>query len=94
MARALLKGWEDETVLGDEAYLGSSGVTPKRNNQKPQGTWSKAFAKARKRIESSFGSLVRSLNLHVAQVKTFWSLRAKLNLKIAAFNLLHSGVLR
>ena len=93
VARTLLEGWEDETVLGDKAYLGSSVITPKRDNQKQQGVWSAAFGKARKRIESSFSSLVRSLNLHVAQVKTFWSLRAKVNLKIAAFNLLHSGVL-
>ncbi len=93
VARALLTDWEDETILGDKAYLGSSVITPERDNQKPQGAWSAAFGKARKRIESSFSSLVRSLNLHVAQVKTFWSLRAKVNLKIAAFNLLHSGVL-
>lgn len=93
VARTLLEAWEGETVLGDKAYLGSSVTTPKRNNQKQQGAWSKQFAKARKRIESSFSSLVRSLNLHVALVKTFWSLRAKVNLKIAAFNLLHSGVL-
>lgn len=93
VARALLEGWEDETVLGDKAYLGSSVITPKRNNQTQPSVWSKQFGKARKRIESSFSSLVRSLNLHVAQVKTFWSLRAKVNLKIAAFNLLHSGVL-
>jgi hypothetical protein len=93
VARALLENREDEVVVGDKAYLGSSVVTPKRDNQKQQGVWSEQFGKARKRIESSFSSLVRSLNLHVAQVKTFWSLRAKVNLKIAAFNLLHSGVL-
>ena len=81
-------------MLGDKAYLGSSVITPKRDNQKQPSIWSKQFGKARKRIESSFSSLVRSLNLHVAQVKTFWSLRAKVNFKIAAFNLLHSGVLR
>ncbi|MDQ3398985.1 MAG: IS982 family transposase, partial [Deinococcota bacterium] len=91
VARTLLDGCEDEVVLGDKAYLGSSVVTPKRDNQKQQGAWSGQFGKARKRIESSFSSLVRSLNLHAAQVKTFWSLRAKINLKIAAFNLLHSG---
>ena len=93
VARTLLEGWENQTVLGDKAYLGSSVVTPKRDNQKQPSVWSRKFSKARKRIESSFSSLVRSLNLHVAQVKTFWSLRAKVNLKIAAFNLLHSGVL-
>ena len=93
VARALLEGWEDEIGLGDKTYLGCSIITPKRNNQKQPSVWSKQFGKARKRIESRFSSLVRPLNLHVAQVKTFWSLRVKVNLKIAAFNLLHSGVL-
>ncbi|WP_233492998.1 MULTISPECIES: hypothetical protein [unclassified Meiothermus] len=45
----------------------------------------------RKRIETSFSSLVRSLHLPVGQAKTFCSLRARVNLKIAAHNL--SGVL-
>ncbi len=93
VARALLDNTKGEVVLGDKAYLGSSVITPKRDNQKQPSAWSKPFGKARKRIESSFSSLVRSLNLHIAQVKTFWSLRVKVNLKIAAFNLLHSGVL-
>lgn len=34
--------------------------------------------------------LVRSFNLHVGQVKTFWSLGARVNLKIAAHSLIHS----
>ena len=93
VARSLLEGRENDVILGDKAYLGSFVITPKRDNQQQQSPWSKAFSKARKRIESTFSSLVRSLNLHVAQVKTFWSLRAKVNLKIAAFNLLHSAVL-
>ena len=92
VARSLLDKREAEVVLGDKAYLGSSVITPKRDNQKQPDNWSKAFSKARKRIESTFSSLVRSLNIHVAQVKTFWSLRAKVNLKIAAFNLLNSDV--
>jgi hypothetical protein len=33
------------------------------------------------------------MTLHAAQIKTFLSLRTRVNLKIAAFNLLHSGVL-
>ena len=31
--------------------------------------------------------------LHAAQIKTFLSLKGRMNLKIAVFNLLHSGVL-
>ena len=58
-----------------------------------KGVWSKRLSRARKRIESSFSVLVWSLHLHVAQVKTFRSLRTKVNLKIAAFNLLHSNAL-
>ncbi|MCY4353341.1 MAG: hypothetical protein OXC09_00930 [Truepera sp.] len=34
-----------------------------------------------------------SLILHAAQLKTFLSLKGRMNLKIAVFNLLHSGVL-
>lgn len=93
IGRELLEGLEDATVLGDKAYLGSSATTPKRKNMKQDSGWSSLRDRARKRIESSFSVLVRSLNLHVAQVKTFRSLRAKVNLKIAAFNLLHSDVL-
>lgn len=51
------------------------------------------MSRARKRIESSFSSLVRSLTLHAAQIKTFASLKTRVNLKIAALNMLHSGVL-
>ena len=36
--------------------------------------WSESLDRARKRIESSFSTLVRSLTLHAAQVKTFLSL--------------------
>jgi hypothetical protein len=73
---------------------------------KRQTFWPKALSRLCKRIETSFGCLVRSLHLHVVQghrppasagtqgpAKTFWSLRARVNLKIAAHNLIHSGVL-
>ena len=93
LARALLEGLEAEPVLGDKAYLGSSATTPKRKGMKDEGAWQSWMGKARKQIESSFSTLVRSLTLHAAQVKTFLSLRTRVNLKIAAFNLLHSGVL-
>lgn len=93
LAHELLEGLENELVLGDKAYIGSTARTPKRKNMAHEGHWQKWMNKARKRIESSFSSLVRSLTLHAAQVKTFASLKTRVNLKIAAFNLLHSGVL-
>ena len=80
--------------------------------------WLESLSRARKRIEASFSTLVRSLTLHAAQVKMFLSLTrtrvqrtrprvrtpkggpqpwvrlwTRVNLKIAAFNLLYSGVL-
>ena len=106
LAQELIEGLEGHLVLGDKAYIGSSVLTPKRSNMTrsskeavfvgPWGSnsvWSESLSRARKRIESSFSTLVRSLTLQAAQVKTFLSLRTRVNLKIAAFNLLHSGVL-
>jgi len=93
VARDLLEGIEGEVVLGDKAYLGSGAITPARRNMTRDTGWCKAFNRLRKRIETTFSSLVRSLMLHAAQVKTFWSLRTRVNLKIAAHNLLHSAVL-
>jgi hypothetical protein len=71
VARDLLEGLEDERVLGDKAYLGSGALTPARSSMTRDTGWSKAFDRLRKRIETTFSSLVRSLTLHVAQVKTF-----------------------
>jgi hypothetical protein len=93
LAGELLEGMSEQLVLGDKAYVGSSACTPKRKNTSQESNWQSWMNKARKRIESSFSSLVRSLTLHAAQVKTFASLKTRVNLKIAAFNLLHSGVL-
>lgn len=94
VAPDLTEGLEEELIIGDKAYIGHSDViTPKRNNMKGRSRWNKSLSRLRKRIESSFSVLVRSLTLHVAQVKTFWSLRARVNLKIAAHNLIHSGLL-
>lgn len=92
LAGELLEGLEKHLVLGDKAYIGSSACTPKRKNMAQEDGWQSWMGKARKRIESSFSSLARSLTLHAAQVKTFASLKTRVNLKIAAFNLLHSGV--
>jgi IS5 family transposase len=93
LAGELLEGLEDELVLGDKAYIGSTVCTPKRKNMAQESNWQRWMSRARKRIESTFSSLVRSLTLHAAQVKTFASLKTRVNLKIAAFNLLRSGVL-
>lgn len=81
-------------VVGDKAYLGVEGITtPKRKNMTRDTGWNKTLNRLRKRVETAFSSLVRSFNLHTAQLKTFRSLRAKVNLKIAAYNLAHSGLL-
>ncbi|MDE0529319.1 MAG: IS982 family transposase, partial [Truepera sp.] len=93
LARELTEGLEEELVLGDKAYIGSDVLTPKRSNMKGDEVWTESLDRTRKRIEASFSTLVRSLTLHATQVKTFLSLRTRVNLKIAAFNLLYSGVL-
>jgi hypothetical protein len=93
LAHELLEGLEQHVVIGDKAYIGSTACTPKRKNMPQVGDWQSWMSRTRKRIESSFSSLVRSQTLHAAQVKTFASLKTRVNLKIAAFNLLHSGVL-
>ena len=91
--RELTQDLEGDRVLGDKAYVGSDAITPARKNMHDQGIWCLWMSRARKRIETSFSTLVRSLTLHAAQVKTFRSLRTRVNLKIAAFNLMHSGAL-
>ena len=93
LARELTAGLEGQLVLGDKAYIGAGVLTPKRSNMRCGEVWTSSLDRIRKRIESSFSTLVRSLTLQAAQVKTFLSLRTRVNLKIAAFNLLHSGVL-
>lgn len=92
LAHELLEGLEDHLILGDKAYLGSIVCTLNRKNMAQDNGWQAWMSRVRKRIESSFSSLVRSLTLHAAQVKTFASLKTRVNLKIAAFNLLHSGL--
>lgn len=93
VAPEVLEGLEQE-VIGDKAFMGIEQViTPKCKNMKAKSGWNRTLNQLRKRIESSFSVLVRSLTLHAAQVKTFWSLRTRVNLKIATHNLIHSGVL-
>ena len=91
--RELTLGLQRQSILGDKAYIGMGIITPKRKNMKAPSDWTPLLNKTRKRIETSFSSLVRSFTLHAAQVKTFASLRTRVNIKIAAFNLLHSSVL-
>lgn len=93
LAPPLIEG-EQLKIAGDKAYLGVRGIcTPRRKNMTRDSGWNKTLNRLRKRIETAFSSLVRSLNLHAAQVKTFPSLRARVNLKIAAYNLVRSGLL-
>ena len=93
LAPELVEGITQQ-VIGDKAYLGhTSIITPRRKNMTEPSVWNKALNRLRKRIETSFSVLVGSLTLHAAQVKTFWSLKARVNLKIATHNLIHSGAL-
>ena len=93
-AASALVDEETAIIAGDKAYLGVKGIiTPKRRNMKRDTLWTPTLNRLRKRIETAFSSLVRSFNLHTAQAKTFRSLRAKVNLKIAAYNLTTSGLL-
>ena len=102
LAKELMEGLEEEVIVGDKAYIGIGVLTPARSNMTGDRVWTQQLSRARKRIESSFSSLVRSLTLHAAQVKTFLSLTrirvqrtrpwvrlwTRVNRKIAAFNLL------
>ena len=81
LAKELIEGLEEEVIVGDRAYIGIGVLTPARSNMAGDGVWTQRLSRARKRIESSFSSLVRSLTLHAAQVKTFLSLRTRVNLK-------------
>lgn len=81
-------------VISDKAYLGTDTIiTPKRKNMTQPNLWNKVLDLLKKRIETSFSVLVGSLTLHAAQTKTFRSLRTRVNLKTAANNLIHSGLL-
>lgn len=83
-----------QQIIADKACLGhTSIITPKRRNMMVPSVWNKTLNRLRKRVETSFSVLVRSLTLHAAQVKTFCSLRARVNLKIATHNPIHSGAL-
>ena len=84
-----------KVVAGIKTYTDVEVITtPKRRNMKEQDPfWTNPLARNRKRIETRFSVLVRFLTLHVAQFKTFWALRAKVNIKIAAHNLIHSSLL-
>lgn len=76
------------TVVGDKAYLGCGIFTPPKNYAKNPSFWSQAFAQVRKSIESVFSCLLRSRNLMLQQLNSFWSIRASVCRKIAAHNLI------
>ena len=59
--RELTQDLEGDRVLGDKAYVGSDVITPARKNMHDQGIWCLWMSRARKRIETSFSTLVRSL---------------------------------
>lgn len=80
LAKELMEGLEEEVIVGDKAYIGIGVLTPARSNMTGDGVWTEQLSRARKRIESSFSSLVRSLTLHAAQVKTFLSLTRRVRL--------------
>lgn len=74
-------------IIGDKAYQGGGYIVPARSNmKKPDPRWREEFHAARKIIESAFSSLV-GRGLRWGQVKTFMSLRLKVALIIAVYNL-------
>lgn len=89
IAKVLLdESYDDFTsIIGDKAYKGLGIFTPPKVNDKQKRFWSGFFAKARKTIESVFSSLTRSFNLVSQQLNSFWSIRASVCRKIAAYNL-------
>jgi hypothetical protein len=48
LAHELLEGLEDELVLGDKAYSGSTVITPARRNTTQATGWCKPFDRLRK----------------------------------------------
>lgn len=89
VAKALLDERYDDfaSILGDKAYTGLGLFTPPKANAKQATFWSGFFNRARKSIESVFSSLTRSFNLISQQLNSFWSIRASICRKIAAYNL-------
>lgn len=89
VARALLNPSQDdlERVLGDRAYLGCGVWAPSRSNAKRPNPWTPWMDAVRKLVETAFSSLVRSRNLVVRQLNSFWSVRASVCRKVAAHNL-------
>lgn len=90
VARALLNPLEDdlERVLGDRAYLGCGVWAPSRSNARMPNPWTPWMNAVRKMVETTFSSLVRSKNLVLRQLNSFWSVRASVCRKVAAHNLM------
>lgn len=76
------------TTLGDKGYQGCGIYTPPKKNAKSPSFWSQSFDKARKSIEGVFSSLLRSKNLMLQQLNSFWSICSSVCRKIAAHNLI------
>lgn len=89
VGKVLLNEHHDDfsCIIGDKAYKGLGIYTPPKTNTKEPAFWSSFFAEARKSIEATFSSLVRSRNLALQQLNSFWSVRASICRKIAAHNL-------
>ena len=89
VAKVLLNEQQDDfaCIIGDKAYEGLGIYSSPKSNAKEPTFWSSFFAKARKSIEATFSSLVRSRNLALQQLNSFWSIRASICRKIAAHNL-------
>lgn len=90
VARCLINEQYDDlsTILGDKGYQGCGIFTPPKKNAKTPSFWSQSFDKARKSIEGVFSSLLRSKNLMLQQLNSFWSIRSSVCRKIAAHNLI------
>jgi len=88
------------TVIGDKGYLVKSGqlklfedegisiVTPKRKNQKDQGTWTPLHRYKRKRIETAFSQFCDQLMIKRNYAKKFSGYFSRITIKIASFTLL------
>ena len=73
-------------LIGDKAYQDGVYLTPPKKNAKTlDPRWKGEYAAARKIIETTFSSLVRA-GLRFAQVKTFRSLRLRVDLAVLAHN--------
>jgi transposase len=86
VARQLLET-SSALVIGDKAYAGAKVYAQPKDNERHPRLWTPALAWLRKSIESVFSSLLRTRHLALAQLNSFWAVRASVCRKIAAHNL-------